>query len=66
MIQSIPIMFGQYCPLDSYLHRVDARAKLVPVFLVMILGLLAQSRLLYLVMMGGLVGALLWSGVGAK
>jgi len=58
-------MFGQYCPLDSYLHRIDARAKLVPVFLVMVLGLMAQSLVFYLVMMGLLVGALLWSGVGA-
>ncbi|MCP4685609.1 MAG: energy-coupling factor transporter transmembrane protein EcfT [bacterium] len=65
MIQSIPIMFGQYCPLDSYLHRVDARAKLVPVFLVMILGLLAQSLIFYVVMMGLLIGGLLWSGVSA-
>ncbi|MCP4684748.1 MAG: energy-coupling factor transporter transmembrane protein EcfT [bacterium] len=65
MIQPMPIMFGQYCPLDSYLHRIDARAKLVPVLLVMVLGLLAKSLVFYLAMMGLLLGALLWSGVGA-
>jgi len=57
-------MFGQYCPLDSYLHRVDARAKLVPVVVVMVLGLLAQSLVFYLIMMALLLGGLLWSGVG--
>lgn len=63
MIQAIPIMFGQYCPLDSYLHRVDARAKLIPVLVVMVLGLLAESLVFYLVMMALLLGGLLWSGV---
>lgn len=57
-------MFGQYCPLDSYLHRVDARAKLVPVLVVMVLGLMAKSLVFYLVMMAILLAALMWSGVG--
>jgi len=64
MVYSTPMLLGQYRPLDSYLHRLDARSKLVPVLLVMILGLLADSLLFYLVVLGGLFLGLSLSGIG--
>lgn len=64
MFENAPMMLGQYRPLDSYLHRLDARAKLGPVFLVMILSLLTGSMLFYMVLLAALMTALLTSGVG--
>ena len=64
MLGNAPMMLGQYRPLDSYLHRLDARAKLGPVFLVMVLSLLTGSMLFYVVLLTGLLIALLTSGVG--
>jgi energy-coupling factor transport system permease protein len=63
MFQSCPILLGQYRPLDSYLHQLDARAKIVPVTLVLILALLTDSSLFYLTILTFLVGSLLGSGV---
>ena len=63
MFQSRPILLGQYRPLDSFLHLLDARAKIVPVTLVLILALLTDSSLFYLTALAFLVGGLLGSGV---
>ncbi|MCB2231318.1 energy-coupling factor transporter transmembrane protein EcfT [bacterium] len=65
MLQRSSIFLGQYRPLDSFLHRLDARAKLAPVVLVMILALLTESYAFYAATLGVLVAALLASGIGA-
>jgi len=57
------MLLGQYRPLDSYLHRLDARSKLVPVIVVMVLGLLTESVWFYLTVLAGLLTGLLFSGV---
>jgi len=61
MIGSTPMLLGHYRPLDSSLHHLDARSKLAPVLVVMILGLLTDSLLFYVVVLAGLVGGLLAS-----
>ncbi|UCD62954.1 MAG: energy-coupling factor transporter transmembrane protein EcfT [Candidatus Zixiibacteriota bacterium] len=66
MFQSTPILLGQYRPLDSFLHRLDARAKLLPVMLVLVLALLTDSLLFYAAVLLALAGALLLSGVGHR
>ena len=57
------MLLGHYRPLDSFLHRLDVRSKLVPVGLVMVLGLVTNSLLFYLVVLGALLAALVFSGV---
>ncbi len=66
MFQTSPILLGQYRPLDSFLHRLDARAKMAPVTLVLILALLTHSFLFYLVVLLSLIFALLFSGVSLE
>ncbi len=63
MFQTTPVLLGQYRPLDSYLHRLDARAKILPVTLVLILALLTDSFIFYSVVLGVLLAALLFSGI---
>jgi len=63
VVSSVPMLLGQYRPLDSYLHRLDARSKLVPVVVVMVLGLLTKSVWFYLMVLTGLLAGLLFSGV---
>lgn len=65
MFANGPVILGQYRPLDSYLHRLDARAKMLPVLLVLVLALFTGSLVFYLILMFALITALLWSGVGA-
>lgn len=64
MTATTGIMLGQYRPLNSLLHRLDARSKMIPVTLVLVLSLFTQSPWFYIVLMGGLLAALLASGVG--
>jgi len=66
MFQSSPVLLGQYRPLDSYLHRLDARAKMLPVTLVLVLALLTESLIFYGVMLVALVAALLLSGISPR
>ncbi len=63
MFTSAPVLLGQYRPLDSYLHRLDARSKLLPIMLVLTLALLTDSILFYAVIMTALLAALLASGI---
>ena len=63
MISTAPLLLGHYYPLDSFLHRLDARAKLVPVLAVMVLGLMTDSALFYLAVLAALIGGLLLSKV---
>ncbi len=66
MTQTGPILLGQYRPIDSYLHRLDARAKLLPVILVLVLALFTGSMLFYLIVLAILLASLLASGLGAR
>lgn len=58
MFQSRAALLGQYFPADSYWHRLDARAKIFIVFLVLILSLLTVSFVFYLVILAALIIAL--------
>lgn len=51
-------MLGQYRPLDSFLHRLDARSKLLPIMAFLILALLSTSFVFYLIILFSLVAAL--------
>ncbi|MEW5993386.1 MAG: energy-coupling factor transporter transmembrane component T [Candidatus Zixiibacteriota bacterium] len=66
MFQTRPILLGQYRPIDSFVHHLDARAKLLPVTLVLVLALLTDSALFYVAVLLALVGGLLGSGVGIR
>ena len=57
------ILLGQYRPTDSYLHRLDTRAKIIPVFLILILALFTESYLFYIGILSLLIIALLYSGI---
>jgi len=59
MPTSHTIPFGQFRPGDSWLHRLDARAKFLPVLLIMILALLTDAIAFYLVLVAGLSTILL-------
>lgn len=63
MVHSTPMLLGHYRPLDSYLHKLDTRSKLVPVLGVMVLGLLTESLLFYLITLSGLMVGLAFSGI---
>jgi energy-coupling factor transport system permease protein len=64
MLANGPILLGQYRPVDSFLHRLDARAKMPPILLVLVLALLADSVTFYLATLAALVLGLIGSGVG--
>ena len=64
MFQSGPILLGQYRPLDSYLHRLDARSKMVPITLALVLALMTGSLLFYVVILVSLLAVLLNARVG--
>jgi energy-coupling factor transport system permease protein len=66
MYQNVPVLLGQYRPLDSFLHRLDVRSKIIPVTLVLILALMTGSLAFYLVILATLIAALLLSGVGCR
>lgn len=66
MFQNIPVMLGQYRPLNSYLHRLDARSKLLPVMLVLILSLISNSVYFYLAILAALVIGLLFTGIDGR
>ncbi len=65
MNQSQPIFLGHFCPLDSLVHRLDARAKMTAALAMMALVLMAKSIIVYLLLAGGLLLALRLSGVEA-
>ena len=66
MLPSSPILLGQYRPLDSFLHRLDTRAKLIPVLLVMVVGLMTASPWFYVALIGLLLLGLACSGVSIR
>ena len=66
MLSSNSVLLGQYRPMDSFLHRLDARAMVLPVLSTMILGLLTESFLFYLVIVGVLLTGLVGSGISLR
>jgi len=66
MFQKIPVILGQYRPLNSYLHKLDARAKILPICLVLVLSLLTDSTIFYLSVLAILVISLFLSGIDIK
>ncbi len=60
------ILLGQYRPADSYLHRLDTRAKRVPVILVMCLAVFTESYLVHIGVLIMLIVALLNSDVSRE
>lgn len=63
MMSTTPALLGQYRPADSYLHNLDARAKLVPILVAMVLALLTLSMVFYVVLILALVVGLKLSGI---
>jgi len=61
-----PVLLGQYRPLDSYLHRLDARSKILPVTIILILALMTKSFAFYSIIMLALIAGLLVSGVSLR
>lgn len=66
MFQKIPVILGQYRPLNSYLHKLDARAKILPICLVLVLSLLTDSTIFYFSILLLLVLSLFLSGINIK
>lgn len=66
MIPGVPVLLGQYRPCDSFLHRLDARAKMVPIMAALVLALFTDSSLFYIITLAMLVGGLLSSGVSVR
>ena len=66
MFQHGPILLGQYRPLDSFLHRLDARSKIIPIVVVLVLALMTGSFVFYLSILLVLLLGLLYSGVGLR
>jgi len=63
---SPPILLGQYRPSNSYLHSLDARAKMVAVLAIMVLALMSNAIIFYVVLIGALAVGLGLSGVSAS
>lgn len=59
-----PMILGQYRPRQSFLHRLDARAKIIPVSLVLVFALFSSSSMFYTSCLVCLISGLLVSGVG--
>ncbi|MFZ5980001.1 MAG: energy-coupling factor transporter transmembrane component T family protein [Candidatus Zixiibacteriota bacterium] len=66
MFQNGAVMLGQYRPGDSFLHKLDTRAKIIPVTLVLVLALLTHSFIFYLIVLTALIVSLLASGVAVR
>ena len=66
MFQSGAVMLGQFRPGDSFLHKLDTRAKIIPVTLILVLALLSHSFVFYLSILAALLTALLVSSVTAR
>ncbi len=63
MFQKIPIMIGQYRPLNSYMHAIDTRVKILPIVLLLILILFSSSILFYSIILALIILFLAYSGV---
>ncbi len=63
MVQVSPIILGQYRPIDTFLHRLDTRSKMVPVLVTLVLSLFSNSLTFYLSCLAILGAGLFSSGV---
>lgn len=63
MNQNPTVLLGQYRPLNSFLHKLDARAKILQIVLLLILSLITDSIYFYLISFGLLIGCLVSSGI---
>ncbi len=63
MLFNSSAMIGQYRPLESYMHAIDARVKILPVLLLLILILFTDSTIFYLSMLLLISALLFYSGV---
>ena len=63
MFQKIPVIIGQYRPLNSFLHRLDTRAKIIPILTILLLSIFTDSIEFYLVIQLLLIITLLYSGI---
>ncbi|MDF1544386.1 MAG: energy-coupling factor transporter transmembrane component T [bacterium] len=63
MNQSQPIFLGHFCPLDSPVHQIDARAKMIAALAMMLFVLVSESILVYLMLAFSLLLALKFSGL---
>lgn len=61
-----PILLGQYRPGSSYLHSLDARAKMLAVLAAMVLALVSNAILFYILLIAALVSGLRMSGVSGS
>lgn len=59
----MPVMIGQYRPIDSFLHKTDTRAKILPVLFILICSLITSSLLFYIIILLLLILSLLLSGI---
>ncbi len=66
MFQQATVMIGQYRPLVSFMHSLDARAKVLPILLVLILLLLTNSWLFSISMLILIACSLYFAGVDKK
>lgn len=66
MFQRIPVMIGQYRPLNSSMHDLDARVKIIPIILLLTLILFSNSTLYYISMILLVGGLLANSGLNSK
>ena len=62
-MKTAPFILGQYRPLDSYLHKLDTRAKAIPILVVLVLGLINDSPLFSLVLVLALLAGLFASQI---
>ena len=63
MNQNPTVLLGQYRPLNSFLHKLDARAKILQIVLLLVLSLITDSIYFYLISFTLLIGSLVASGV---
>ena len=66
MFQRIPVMIGQYRPLSSYMHDLDARVKIIPVIMLLTLILISSSTIFYITMIFFIAVCLAYSGVNSQ
>ena len=66
MFQQAKVMIGQYRPIISFMHAIDARAKILPILLLLILHLLTDSWLFSISMLALVLISLYFSGVDQK
>ncbi len=66
MLSNGQVVLGQYTPADSYLHKLDTRAKILPVLLILILGMFSHSLLFYVPLIIGILSGLLLSGLSPQ